>query len=75
MTSMIFWPFLEIKTRIAITAVIAAPTRTSKPKIAFKPSPAPAIFPILKANPPNAIRREIKVPKPLTTSLAISWPR
>ena len=57
------------------TAVIAAPHFTSSPKMAFNPSPAPAMLPILKASPPIAINIEMKVPKPPTTSLAISWPR
>lgn len=55
--------------------MIAAPNLTSMPNIAFNPSPAPAIFPILNARPPNPINIDITVPNPLTTSLATSCPR
>ncbi len=54
---------------------MAAPILTSKPNMAFSPSPAPAILPMLNARPPIAIRIEINVPSPLNISLAISCPR
>ena len=42
--------------------------------MAFKPKPAPAIFPILNARPPNAIKIEITVPNPGITLFEISCP-
>ena len=44
------------KINIAITALIAAPAVGEIPVIAFNPSPAPAIFPILNASPPITMK-------------------
>ena len=71
-TSIIFWPLRLRKIVIDNIAVIAAPTLTSKPKMAFSPKQAPAILPILNANPPMAIKMDINVPSPLNISLATS---
>ena len=69
-----FLTTLLTKIKIEKIAVIAAPHFTSIPNIAFNPRPAPAILPILNANPPNAIKTEITVPSPGTILLDTSCP-
>ncbi len=56
-------------------ALKMAPVTVSMPSIAFKPSPAPATFPILNARPPNTISTAKTIPSPGNTLFAISCPR
>jgi len=51
-----------------------APYFGSIPVKTFTPKPQPAIFPILNINPPNAMRKARKNPRPGKILLAISCP-
>ena len=59
----------------AIIQLMMAPVLTSTPVITFTPKPQPAIFPILKTNPPNAINPAKKYPNPGNILFAISCAR
>ena len=48
---------LDAKIPIAINAEIIAPVSAETPTKTFRPKPAPAILPILKANPPKTIKK------------------
>ena len=46
---------LARKIAMAMTALIAPPTRGSRPNRAFRPRPAPAVLPMLKTSPPSTM--------------------
>ena len=58
-----------------MTALMTAPCIVVMPSMAFMPSPAPAMLPMLNARPPNDTRTASSVPNPGRSVLATSWAR